>query len=123
MEEKFVGIRFAENDWEMKQAVKEYFQDCVIIRSDELEGTDVVLVAIIPLAGFALQLIDFILNHMVKKETSVDDKNANESTAHRAIVSDGKTVCSGELVGVNEKQLKKTLSMKLNLNFEFKVEK
>ena len=123
MEQNYIGIRFAETDKEMIQAIKRHFPDCTLIRSDELEGAEVFFVAILPLAGFVLQLLDFILNHVVtpKKDTSACE--GTDDKAKRAIVAEGKTVNGSELADMDKKQVKKTLSVKLNINFEIGVDK
>lgn len=115
---EYIGIKFSENDNEMTQAIAEYFPTCTILRSDELEGTEVFFVAIIPLASFGLQLLDFILNHMPKKGTN--DKSEKNSEYKRSFVSDGKSVNATELEGMNEQQVKNTFSLKFNINFQLK---
>jgi len=121
MTEQYIGIKFAENDEELMKAIKEKFPDCVAMRSDELEGNDVFWVAVIPAAGLAVQLLDFIFTHLVKKK----DKNKQDIAdveSKRALIADGKAVSSEELSGMTKKQVKKTLSLKLNVSLEVGVE-
>lgn len=115
---EFIGIKFSENDKEMIRAIKENFPDCATLRSDELEGAEVFFVAIIPLASFGLQLLDFILNHIPKKGTSKSDQN-NE--AKRSFISDGKTINASELEGMNEQQVRNAFSVKLNIDFQLNL--
>lgn len=114
MEMNYVGIRFSESDEELQQAIREKFPDCRIIHSNELEGAEVFFVAILPLAGFGLQLLDFIMTHFANKNS--DGKNAGAQK--REIVVDGKAVEKAELEKKSEDEVKRALKVKLKLDFE-----
>lgn len=122
MDQQYIGIKFTEDDRELITAIEKNFPECAIIRSDELEGTEVFFVAVLPLAGFVLQLLDFILNHIVPSKTEEKTDKDSDNTVKRTIVSDGKEVKGTELAGMNKQQVKKTLSIKLNINFEVGVD-
>lgn len=118
MEQKNLGIKFSENDKEMLQAVKAHFPDCQIIRSDKFEGTEIFLVAIIPLAGLTIQVLDFILTHLIHPKT--EDTSTNMDTSKRELISEGKSVDTTDLEGKTREEVIHTLSIKLDI--EMKVE-
>lgn len=118
MDKTYVGIRCSAGDQEMIDALNKSFPNCTTIRSDELEGAEVFFMAIIPLAGFTLQLLDFILNHFVPKKNERDPKNDLAYSTKREIVAEGKSVSGTELEGMSEQEVKKTVSIKLNIDFE-----
>lgn len=118
MDKTYIGIKCSAEDQEMIDALIKSFPNCTTMRSDELEGAEVFFMAIIPLASFGLQLIDFILNHFVPKKNERDPKDDLACSTKREIVAEGKSVSVTELEGMSEQEVKKKISIKLNMDFE-----
>ncbi len=126
MEEKMIGIRFNENDKEMQNAIREYFPDCKIIPSREFEGIEILWVAIIPAAAFGLQLLDFILAHLIPKDSASEQgKSDSDSHKKREIVCNGKSLDANNLAGKTKDEVSNIIKIKfgIELKFEIKVEK
>ena len=118
MDKMYIGIKYSADDQEMIDALNKKFPNCTTMRSDELEGAEVFFMAIIPLASFGLQLLDFILNHFASKKNEKDSQNGLACSTKREIVAEGKSVSSTELEGMSEQEIKKMVSIRLNIDFE-----
>lgn len=126
MDQKNIGIRFNGNDREIYDAIKEYFPDCQIIPSQEFEGIDVLWIAIIPIAGFGLQLLDFIFTHVIPKNSKDEQNKPNtDNCVKREIINDGNSLDADELVGKTKDEVSNTIKVKfgIELKFEIKTEK
>ncbi len=122
MEEKMIGIRFNEDDKEMQNAIREYFPDCKMIPSQEFEGTEILWVAIIPAAAFGLQLLEFILTHLVPKD-SAKEQGKSDSDAHkkREIVCDGKSLDANNLAGKTKDEVSNIIKIKFGIELKFEI--
>lgn len=123
MEQKILGIKFSENDKEMLQAVKTNFPDCQVIRSDEFEGNEIFWVAIIPLAGLTIQILDFILTYLIPSKAKAEngDSNKDTDTPKRELLSDGESVDTTDLEGKTRGEMIHTLSIKLDIKLDIEM--
>ena len=116
MEQKEIGIRFVESDRAMYDAIGQQFPECEMIPSQDFDGIEVLWIAIIPIACFTVQLLDFILTHVIPKESK---QNSNEpvSTASnkRELLCDGKKLDVNGLIGMDREEVANTIKIKLNL--------
>lgn len=117
MDNEVIGIEFNQDDQELLELFQQEFPDCQLMRSKELEGIEILWVAIIPLVGVGIQLGDFILTHVIPKE-GVDSSCVN----NRKIVFKGKKVFANELVGKTKKEVAFTIKSRLSVDLDFSVD-
>ncbi len=66
---------FPIDDIEMKQAIeKEFGKDVTFIEERSATGMEILLVAIVPIVSLTVEIIDFVLTHLVKKKEKEEPK-------------------------------------------------
>ena len=87
-----IKICFPVNDEEFKEELISAFGENVSFYEERsLVGMEIIYVAVIPIFGASLQLIDFVLNHCVKKShAEIDDVKKKQN---RKIEIDNSRIC------------------------------
>lgn len=68
---KEITICFQQNDYEMIDAIKQFFDDDIKLqKTKSFDGYEVLFTAIVPIAALTMQTVDFFFAHFSQKKNS-----------------------------------------------------